>query len=186
MMTRTLYEEEHDLFRSSFRKWLQDEVAPHREQWRADGMVSREVWRSAGRNGYLAMYADEAYGGAGIDDFRFDQVMMEELAGFESGLFIPLHNRIVGPYFQHFATPEQKARLMPGIVSGERILGIGMTEPSAGSDLAGLRTRAEDKGDHWLLNGSKTYISNGVIGNTFLIAARTVPDQPYAIGLFVV
>lgn len=185
-MKRFLYDEEHEIFRDSFAKWLQAEVAPHTEEARQNGMVRRDIWRSAGQNGYLAMYADPAYGGLGVDDFRFDQIMIEELARVESGLFIPLHNRIVGPYFQNFGTPDQKARFLPGIVSGDRILGIAMTEPHTGSDLSGIKTHAVQDGDDWVLNGSKTYISNGFVGNTFIVAARTNPDEAYSMGLFVV
>lgn len=186
MIPRRLFDPEHEQFRDSVRKWMAAEVLPHSAQWIKDGMVSREVWQSAGANGFLAMYADEAYGGLGLDDFRYDQILIEELTGPESGLFIPLHNRIVGPYFQKFATDAQKARWMPGIVSGDKILAIAMTEPGAGSDLAGMKTRAEDKGDHWLLNGAKTYISNGILSDLVVVAARTDPASPHAIGLFVV
>ena len=186
MIERNLFESEHEMFRDSVRKWCDEHLAPHAEQWIADGMVSRDAWREAGKAGFLAMYADEAYGGLGIDDFRYDQIIMEEITRYSSGFFLPLHNRIVGPYFQKFATPEQKQRFMPGIVAGEKILAIGITEPGTGSDMAGIRSRAEDKGDHWLLNGSKTYISNGILADLVLVAARTHPDHPHAMGLFIV
>lgn len=186
MIPRNLYEPEHEQFRDTVKKWMAAEVLPHSKQWIKDGTVSREVWKSAGDNGFLAMFADEKYGGLGIDDFRFDQILIEELTGPESGLFLPLHNRIVAPYFQKFATDEQKDRWMPGIVSGDKILAIAMTEPGSGSDLAGMKSRAVDKGDHWVLNGSKTYISNGMLSDLIVVAASTDPDNPYAIGLFVV
>ena len=185
-LERDLFEEEHVIFRDSVKKWAAEHVAPYTEAWREAGQVSREVWKAAGEAGYLAMFADEEYGGLGIDDFRFDQILTEEILPVDSGFFIYLHNRVIAPYFQKFATAEQKARFMPGIVSGEKILGIGITEPGAGSDVAGIRTRAEDKGDHWLLNGAKTYISNGIIGDVFVVAARTDPNNPYAMGLFIV
>ncbi|MEM6640011.1 MAG: acyl-CoA dehydrogenase family protein [Pseudomonadota bacterium] len=185
-MERTLFDDEHEIFRTSVRKWCDEHMAPHAEQWLEDGMVSREVWRAAGEAGLLAMYVDEEFGGMGLDDFRYDQILMEEITRYSSGFFLPLHNRIVGPYFQKFCTPEQKARFMPGIVSGEQILAIGITEPGTGSDMAGIRTRAEDKGDHWLLNGAKTYISNGLLSDLVLVAARTHPENPHAMGLFVV
>ena len=186
MLKRRIYEEEHEMFRRTVRAWAAKEVFPHTEQWREDGVVSREVWKKAGRDGFLCMYADEKYGGLGIDDFRYDMILSEEIGPREPGLFIPLHNRIVGPYLQKFATDEQRDRYMPGVVSGDTVLAIAMTEPGTGSDLAGMRTKAEDKGDHWLLNGSKTYISNGHLAGLVVVAARTDPDIPHAIGLFLV
>jgi acyl-CoA dehydrogenase len=123
------------------------------------------------------MFADPAYGGLGVDDFRFDMIMAEELAARENGLYIPLHNRIVAPYLHHFGTDAQKARFLPGVTSGEVILAIAMTEPDTGSDLAGIKTHAEDHGDHWLLNGAKTYISNGILAGLVIVAARTGPGR---------
>ncbi|MFY0681157.1 MAG: acyl-CoA dehydrogenase family protein [Thalassovita sp.] len=183
-MQRPLFDQEHEMFRDSVRKWAEAEVVPHFEAWQKAGVVSREVWKSAGEQGFLAMYAEEEYGGLGLDDFRFDQILTEELTWREAGLFIPLHNRVVGPYFRKFANAEQKARFFPGIVDGSNILAIAITEPGTGSDVAGMRSRAEDKGDHWLLNGAKTYISNGILADTVIVAARTDPDNPYALGLF--
>ncbi|MEM6311888.1 MAG: acyl-CoA dehydrogenase family protein, partial [Pseudomonadota bacterium] len=136
MINRPLFEEDHDMFRASVRKWVAAEIEPNAADWRAAGQVSHDIWRSAGQHGYLAMYADEKYGGLGVDDFRFDMVLAEEITRVESGFFLPLHNRIVGPYLQKFATDDQRDRFMPGVVSGERILAIGMTEPGTGSDLA--------------------------------------------------
>ncbi|MEP3633409.1 MAG: acyl-CoA dehydrogenase family protein [Shimia thalassica] len=186
MLHRPLFEPEHEMFRDSVRKWAEAEVVPHFEEWQKAGIVSREVWKSAGEQGFLAMYAEEEYGGLGMDDYRFDQILIEELTWREAGLFIPLHNRVVGPYFRKFANDEQKARFFPGIVDGSNILAIAITEPGTGSDVAGMRSRAEDKGDHWLLNGAKTYISNGILADTVIVAARTDPDNPYALGLFLV
>lgn len=185
MIKRRIFDREHEMFRDTVRRWAEAEVYPHSQQFRADGMVSREVWRSAGENGFLAMYADEEYGGLGLDDFRFDMVLAEELSARENGLYVPLHNRIVGPYLHHFGTKAQKDLYMSGIVSGETVLAIAMTEPDTGSDLAGIRTRAEDKGDHWLLNGSKTYISNGYLAGLVIVAARTGAGR-HDIGLFLV
>ena len=184
MIRRSIYEEEHEIFRRTVRAWGEAEVFPHSEAWRDAGCVSRDVWRSAGANGFLCMYADEEYGGLGLTDFRYDMILSEELGVRESGLFLGLHNRIVGPYLQNFATPDQRARYMPGAVSGDTILAIAMTEPDAGSDLAGMRTRAVEMEDHWVLNGSKTYISNGFLADLVLVAARTNPDRPHEIGLF--
>ncbi len=183
---RRLYEPEHLLFRETVRRWAEAEVYPQSERFRAEGMVSREVWRSAGRQGFLAMYADARHGGLEITDFRYDMILSEELSARENGLYIPLHNRIVGPYINSFGTEAQKDRFMPGIVSGETILAIAMTEPDAGSDLAGLRTRAVDAGDHWRLSGAKTFISNGLLAGLVVVAARTSQSNRHGIGLFLV
>ena len=185
MIRRRIFEPEHEMFRDTVRKWAEAEVYPHSEQFRRDGMVSRQVWKSAGEQGFLAMYADEEYGGLGLDDFRMDMILTEELSARENGFYMPLYNRIVGPYLHKFGTDAQKARFMPGIVSGDTILAIAMTEPDTGSDLAAIRTRAEDGGDHWLLNGSKTFISNGFLAGLVLVAART-GDGRHDIGLFLV
>jgi len=186
MLKRRIFEEEHDMFRDTVRKWIEAEVAPHAEDWRKAGQVSKEVWRSAGENGFLAMFAEEKYGGLELDDYRFDQILAEELFRVESSLMIGLHNRVVAPYLHKYGTEDQKDRYMPGVVSGETILAIGMTEPSTGSDLGNIKTRAENKGDHWVLNGSKIYITNGQIASLYIIAARTDPDNPRSMGLFLV
>ena len=186
MINRRIFNSEHDVFRDSVRKWAAAELAPNSEQWRADGMVPKSAWKKAGQQGYLCMWADEAYGGAGMEDYRYDQILVEEVLPVESGFFMGLHNRVVGPYLNNLATDEQKARWLPGCVLGDTILSIAMTEPGTGSDLAGMKARAEDKGDHWLLNGAKTYISNGLTSNMCVVAARTNPDSTHAVGLFVV
>ena len=186
MINRRIFNSEHDVFRDSVRKWAAAELAPNSEQWRADGMVPKSAWKKAGQQGYLCMWADEAYGGAGMEDYRYDQILVEEVLPVEAGFFMGLHNRVVGPYLNNLATDEQKERWLPGCVSGDTILSIAMTEPGTGSDLAGMKARAEDKGDHWLLNGAKTYISNGLTSNMCVVAARTNPDSTHAVGLFVV
>jgi len=183
MIRRRLFEPEHQMFRDTVRRWAEAEVYPHAERFREQGMVDRDVWRSAGAQGFLAMFAGEEYGGLGLDDFRYDMVLSEELSARENGLYIPLHNRIVAPYLHKFGSDEQRARFMPGVVAGETVLAIAMTEPDTGSDLSGIRTRAEDKGDHWLINGAKTYISNGILCGLVLVAARTGPNR-HDIGLF--
>jgi alkylation response protein AidB-like acyl-CoA dehydrogenase len=184
---RTLFDHDHDIFRDSYRRFVQKEIAPHTERWREQGCVDREAFRKSGEQGYLLMWADEQYGGAGIRDFRYEQVMIEENLRYgEIGFFNTLHSRLVGPYLGELGNEEQKQRLLPGCIKGERILAIAMTEPGAGSDLAGMKSRAEDHGDHWLLNGSKTYISNGQIADLIIVAARTVPDKTHGIGLFLV
>jgi acyl-CoA dehydrogenase len=187
MLARPLFQPEHELFRDSCRRFFQERVAPHSQRWREQGYCDREAFLEAGRQGLLLMWADEQYGGAGVSDFRYEQIILEEnIRHGEPCLFLTLHSRLVGPYIGQLGTEEQKARLLPGAIAGEKILGIAMTEPAAGSDLAGMKSHAEDRGDHWLLNGSKTYISNGQIGDVFVVAARTVPDSRYGIGLFIV
>ncbi|WP_198654936.1 acyl-CoA dehydrogenase family protein [Albibacillus kandeliae] len=184
MLRRTIYEEEHEIFRKTVRAWAEKELFPHAEEWREAGCVSREVWKSAGAQGFLCMYADEKYGGLGLQDFRYDMIICEELGPREPGFFIGLQNRIVGPYLHRFAPEEQRDRFMPGAVSGDTILAIAMTEPGTGSDLAGVRTRAVEHEDHWVLNGSKTYISNGFLTGLVLVAAKTNPEASHEIGLF--
>jgi alkylation response protein AidB-like acyl-CoA dehydrogenase len=185
--SRTLFDHDHEIFRDTFRRFVQKEVTPHVERWREQGYVDREAFRKAGENGFLLMWADEKYGGAGISDFRYEQVMIEELLRYgDMGFFSTLHSRLVGPYLGELGNEEQKQRLLPGCIKGERILAIAMTEPGAGSDLAGMKSRAEERDDHWVLNGSKTYISNGQIGDLIIVAARTVPDKTHGIGLFLV
>ena len=186
-MKRLIFEPEHEQFRESVIKFMAAEVAPHVERFREQGMVDRGLFLKAGAQGLICTWADEKYGGAGIDDFRFEQIIIEEnMRHGDIGFYINLHNDLVAPYIAKLGTDEQKDRWMPGIVSGEKILAVAMTEPSTGSDLAGIRTRAEDKGDHWLLNGAKTYISNGILSDLVVVAARTDPDVKHSLGLFVV
>lgn len=186
-MGRRIFEMEHEMFRDSVRSFLQAEIRPHRDRWHEQGIVDREAFEKAGEHGLLMIWADEKYGGQGLRDFRYDQIFIEENAHHgDPGFFAALHSRLVGPYIGELGTEEQKARLLPDMVAGRRILGIAMSEPGAGSDVAGMRTRAEDHGDHWLLNGSKTYISNGINGDVFLVAARTVPEKSHGLGLFLV
>jgi alkylation response protein AidB-like acyl-CoA dehydrogenase len=176
-MPRELFTDDHEAFRDSVRTFIAREVAPHHEQWEQDGIVSREAWKAAGAQGLLGYFVDEEYGGGGNDDFRYGMVIAEELAraGF-SGLAIPLHNDIIGPYLQRLATDEQKQRWLPGFCSGEIVTAIAMTEPGAGSDLQGIRTTAVDKGDHYVLNGQKTFISNGILSDLVIVVARTDPE----------
>ena len=186
-MDRLIFDEEHEMFRDTVRSFMKNEIAPHSERWHEEGMVDREAFLKAGELGLLCMWADEQYGGAGVEDFRYEQVLMEENAKYgDQGFFLWLHSRLVGPYIGGLGTEEQKARWLPGAVSGEKILAVAMTEPGAGSDVAGMRTKAEDKGDHFLLNGSKTYISNGILADLVVVAARTNPESSHGISLFVV
>ena len=186
-MERTHFEQEHNIFRESFREFLQREVIPHQEAWEEAGIVQREVWRKAGEGGFLATFADEKYGGAGAKDFRYDQIICEELAYInEPGLILPLHSSLCAPYLDTFGNEAQKDRWMPDIVAGNKIMAVAMTEPGAGSDLAGMRTRAEKKDGHWLLNGSKIYISNGILADLIIVAAKTNPDNKHAMTLFMI
>ena len=186
-MERGIFEEEHEIFRDSVIRFGEAELVPNVERWLEAGIVDRDTFRKAGEHGLCLMWADEQYGGMGVSDFRFEQIIIEELIHHgDPGFGLTLHSRLVAPYIGTLGTDEQKARFLPGCVSGETILGIAMSEPAAGSDVAGIRTRAEDRGDHFVLNGSKTYISNGINGDLFVVAARTVPDNPHGVGLFLV
>ena len=185
-MQRLIFDSDHDMFRDQVRRFFQKEIAPHGEAWRERGYVDREAFLKAGEQGYLLMYADPEYGGAGVADFRYEQIVYEEnVRHGEIGFYINLHSGLVGPYLNKLGTPEQKARFLPGCISGETILAVAMTEPGTGSDLAGMKTRAEDKGDHWVLNGSKTYISNGYLADLVVVAARTSAEK-HGSGLFLV
>ncbi|HEY6641270.1 acyl-CoA dehydrogenase family protein [Povalibacter sp.] len=186
-MRRLIFDAEHEEFRASVRRFFCNEIAPHAAGWRKQGYVDRRAYSRCGEQGYLLLWADEKYGGAGIADFRYEQIVYEEnIRHGEPGFYINLHSGLVAPYIGKLGDEEQKRRWLPRCVSGEAILAIAMTEPGAGSDLAGMKSSAVDCGDHWLLNGSKTYISNGQIADLIIVAARTVPDQRYGIGLFVV
>ncbi|MFC9029388.1 acyl-CoA dehydrogenase family protein [Streptomyces arboris] len=176
-MQRQIFTEEHDAFRETVRAFLAKEVLPYYEQWEQDGIVSRDAWLAAGRAGLLGLAVPEEYGGGGSTDFRYSAVLAEEFTRAGApGLAIGLHNDIIGPYLTGLATDEQKQRWLPGFCSGETITAIAMTEPGAGSDLQAIRTTAEDQGDHWLLNGSKTFISNGILADLVIVVAKTTPD----------
>ncbi len=186
-MKRLIFDEEHEMFRDSVRRFMQAEVQPHVEAWREAGICDKSAFLKAGEQGLLCMWADEKYGGMGIDDFRFEQIIIEEtIRHGDISLFLTLHSRLVGPYINQLGSEELKERLLPRCISGETILGVAMTESGAGSDVAGIKSRAVRDGDDWILNGSKTYISNGINGGAFVVAARTVPDKPHGLGLFVV
>ena len=186
-MRRLIFEPEHEQFRDSVRKFFEREVAPHAERWREQGHVDRDIYRKAGEQGLLLTWADEAYGGLGIEDFRYEQIIIEEnVSHGEIGFYINLHSNLVAPYIAGLGTEEQKRRFLPGCIRGDLILAVAMTEPGAGSDLAGMKASAVDKGDHWLLNGSKTYISNGQLADVVVVAARTDPNRKHGLGLFLV
>ena len=189
VQSRTIFEPSHELFRESFRAFLAKEVLPCYSQWEQDGIVDRAIWIKAGQQGFLGLGVPEEYGGAGTDDFRYNVIIAEELARQTlSGLVFTMQNDVALPYFLHLATEEQKRRWLPGIVSGEKITAIAMTEPQAGSDLAGIRTRAvrSAAGDEYILNGAKTFISNGQLADLVIVVARTGEDRHRGLSLIVV
>lgn len=175
---RTIFEEEHNMFRDSVRKFCEQDITPNLEAWDEAGMVSREVWKKAGENGFLGMSVPEEYGGLGLKDFRYNAILGEELAyvGASSPGFT-LQNDITIGYILNYGTEEQKKRYLPGMISGEIISAIAMTEPSAGSDLQGIKSYAEDKGDHYVLNGQKTFITNGILSDMIIVVARTSKEK---------
>ncbi len=182
-MRRTLFSDEHDLFRQSFRGFVEKEIAPHHAEWERAGIVPRELFLAAGELGFLCMAAPEELGGGGVDDFRYNLIISEEIqrAGvYSAGLGIALHNDICLPYFLHYATDEQRARWLPGIASGELITAIAMTEPGIGSDLASMSTSAIRDGDHFVVNGAKTFITNGINADLVITAVKTDPTQKHA------
>lgn len=183
-----VFTEEQEMLRTSFRKFLEAEVKPNIARYREQGIVDREIFKKAGEQGFLMIWPDEKYGGLGDSDFRFEQVIMEETNRAGCGeWFNTLHSRLVGPYFKHFGNEEQRERFLPGCVSGDKILAIAMTEPDAGSDLAGMRSNIKDMGDHVVLNGSKTYISNGINADYIIVAAKDDPENnPHSMTLMVV
>ena len=169
---RNFTEEQH-MFRAAYRQFLETEVAPRMDEFREAGIVDREIFRKAGDQGFLMVWPDEKYGGMGDNDFRFEQIIIEETCRAGCGeWYNTLHSRLVGPYFQNLGNEEQRQRFLPKAVTGEIILAVAMTEPGAGSDLSGMKSTAKDAGDHYLLNGSKTYISNGINADVVVVAAK--------------
>jgi len=179
-MRRSLYDHEHLDFGETFRAFLDKDVLPHYDEWERAGIVPRDVYREAGRRGFLGFEAPSDAGGAGADDFRFNAVLTEEgylagVAGFAGN--IALHNDICLPYFLAYATPEQRDRWLPGLTSGELLAAIAMTEPSTGSDLAGIRTRAVRRNGGYVISGAKTFISSGINADLVITVVRTNPDE---------
>lgn len=177
-MDRTLFEPEHDLFRESYRKFLDQHVAPNHAKWEEQNIVDRGVWVEAGKQGFLGTAVPEEYGGGGVKDFRYNTIVTEETTrGGYSGIGFTLHNDVVAPYLIELTNEEQKQRWLPGFSSGELITAIAMTEPGTGSDLQGIKTRAVRDGDDWVLNGSKTFITNGINADLIVVVACTDPDK---------
>jgi acyl-CoA dehydrogenase len=182
------FTEEQNMFRDAYRKFLEAEIVPNMEKWQEQGIVDREAFKKAGDQGFLMIWPDQQYGGLGDSDFRFEQIIMEEThrVGCASWLNT-LHSRLVGSYFEHIGNDEQRQRFLPGCIKGEKILAIAMTEPDAGSDLAGMRTTLREDEDHFILNGSKTYISNGINADYVVVAGKSDPENnPHAMTLCVV
>jgi alkylation response protein AidB-like acyl-CoA dehydrogenase len=187
-MQRRHYDDDQLAFGDAVRTFIQKEMQPDYLAWEAAGLAPRELFRAAGANGFLGMQVPEEYGGGGTADFRFNQILGEELmlAGVGgAGLGITLHNDICLPYFLHYCTEEQKQRWLPGIASGELITAVAMTEPGAGSDLAGIRTSAVADGDDLIVNGAKTFITNGINADLVITAVRTGPDRHKGLTLVV-
>ncbi len=179
-MDRGLFDDTHEQFRSSFATFVEREMVPHRVRWEQYGIVDRSVFSSAGANGFLGIDVPEEYGGGGVADFRFNVVIAEELQRADvnaAGLGITLHNDVCLPYFVHQANDEQKRRWLPGICAGELITAVAMTEPGIGSDLASMSTTALRDGDHYVVNGSKTFITNGINADLVITAVKTDPAQ---------
>jgi len=178
-MKRTIYDADHESFRESVKEFLDREVKPHLEDHVANKSMPREFWLGAGRQGFLGLEIPEEYGGSEAGDYRFNAVLTEELAKVNMALpsCVGIHADIVAPYLVHLTTEEQKKRWLPGFCAGEILTAIGMTEPSGGSDLAALKTTAVRDGDDWVLNGSKTFITNGYSADLVVVAARTSPEK---------
>ncbi|MGW3351668.1 acyl-CoA dehydrogenase family protein [Nonomuraea rubra] len=176
-MQRDLFDDEHLLFQETVRDFMSREVIPHHPQWEKDGIVPREVWKKAGELGMFGFSVPEEYGGAGVKDFRFNAVIVEEIMrNGATGLGFSLHNDVMAPYVVDLTDDEQKQRWLPGFASGELITAIAMSEPGAGSDLQGIRTTAIREGDHYVVNGQKTFITNGINADLVVVVAKTDPE----------
>jgi len=178
-LPRTIYEAEHIEFRRTVRNWIESEIAPNHEQWERDGIVPRSVWEDAGMRGFLGIAVPEIYGGGGSEDFRFAAIISEEIgfAGVVGGAHgFTVHNDIVLPYILSLANDEQKMRWLPKMVSGKYIGALAITEPNTGSDMGAIKTTALLDGDEYIVNGSKTFISNGINSDVIVAAVRTSPD----------
>ncbi len=178
-MRRSIYDEDHEAFRSSVAEFLDRQVKPHLEEHIEQHAMPRDFWLEAGKQGFLGLEVPEQYGGSEAGDYRFNAVLTEELSKVNMALpsCVGIHADIVAPYLVHLTTDEQKERWLPRFCTGEILTAIGMTEPSGGSDLANLKTTAVKDGDDWILNGSKTFITNGYSADLVIVAARTSPEK---------
>ncbi|WGL54012.1 acyl-CoA dehydrogenase family protein [Nocardioides sp. BP30] len=176
-MTRTVFAEEHEEFRSLVKEFLAREVTPHAEEWEAAGIVDKTVYKAAAQAGVLGFSVPTEYGGMGIDDFRYNAIVAEELArGGSSGVALTLLNDIVAPYLLRLTDEDQRQRWLTALAAGDMTFAIAMSEPGAGSDLAGIRTSARREGDAWVINGQKTFISNGILSDAVIVVCRTDPE----------
>jgi alkylation response protein AidB-like acyl-CoA dehydrogenase len=176
-MKRTVFDAEHEALRETTRQFIESELVPNAEKWESERIVDRSAFVAAGKYGLIGFNMPEEYGGGGSDDFRFNAVIDEELARYGGPApSLSLQNDVVAPYFKHLSNDEQLKRWMPGIASGETIVAIAMTEPGAGSDLAGIRASAVRDGDDWIINGSKTFISSGINCDLVVVVCRTDPE----------
>jgi len=178
-MPTTIYDDTHDMFRTTVRSFIESDVKPNFEKWEAAGITDRSIYASAGKLGLTGMAIDEQYGGGGTNDFRFNAIISEEAAHAGiggAGMGLALHNDITTPYFIEYCSEEQAERWLPGIASGELITAIAMTEPGTGSDLASIATTAVRDGDEYVLNGQKTFITNGINSDLVIVVCRTHPD----------
>lgn len=188
-MSSLTHDIEHRHFRESVAKFVADQITPNHENWEEQGLWDRSLFTEAGKNGLLGFPVPEEFGGPGVDDFRYNAIVIEETArtgAAAEAIAFSLQNDVVLPYLVEMTDDEQRARWLPGVVAGETVLAIAMTEPGAGSDLTGIRTTAVRDGDHYLVNGSKTFISNGRNGDLFVVAARTSPEKHKGLTLLVV
>jgi alkylation response protein AidB-like acyl-CoA dehydrogenase len=187
-MRRTIFSEEHELFRQTARTFFERECAPHVDDWERAGQVSREAWAAAGKAGLIGWEFPEEHGGQGVRDFRYNAIMAEEMAATGSvGIGLGLQNDVIPPYLGGLTTDEQKARWLPGVVTGETICALALSEPGAGSDLKNIRTTARRDGDAWVIDGSKTFITNGILADLVVVACKTDPEAGHkGISLIVV
>lgn len=187
-MRRKIFTPEHDTFRATARTFFEKECVPHAEEWEQAGMANREIWKKAGEVGLLGWEVPEEYGGSGVRDFRFNAILAEEMVYTGAGgVGFAVNNDILMPYMTDLTTDEQKARWLPGMVDGSIITAIAISEPGAGSDVKSIRTAAVRDGDDWVLNGSKTFISNGQLANLVVVVAKTDPSAGHrGISLLVV
>lgn len=176
-MERRIFEAEHDAFRATVRAFAESEILPYHQQWEEDGIVPRELWKKAGELGLLGFMMPEEYGGGGVNDFRYNAILQEEITRIgASGVGFVIHTDLVSSYLLAYATEEQKERWFPKFCSGDVISAIAMTEPGTGSDLQGIKTTAKRDGDEWVINGSKTFITNGINADFVIVVCQTDPE----------
>ncbi|MCL1594623.1 MAG: acyl-CoA dehydrogenase family protein, partial [Actinomycetia bacterium] len=175
-MRRSVFDQDHELFRESVQNFAEREILPNVEAWERAGIIDKSMFRKAGQAGLLGTAVPTEYGGGGVADYRYNAVIDEVMTGSgagASGMCITLHNDICIPYFLSYSTQEQKDRWLPGLANGDLMTAIAMTEPGTGSDLAGIQTTAKLEGDHYIVNGAKTFVTNGINADVVIVVART-------------